>query len=99
MPSPKFIGNELAEKIVKVAKEQMDECLSFRKGRIEEIRKNEDAYFNKVPRTLKRRLNIPLPVMSGFVVTLLPQIDDAPIININPTERADLSKARKSKAM
>ena len=54
---------------------------------------------NKTPRTLKRRMNVPLPVMSGFIDTLVAKIDDPPSITINPTELADLPKARKSTAL
>lgn len=99
MPSPKFLGRQFADKLVGIAKQQLEDGLAFKLPRMEEVRKNEDAYFNKTPRTLKRRMNVPLPIMSGFIDTLISKVDEPPAITFGPTELADTMKARKVTAM
>jgi len=80
------------------ARQEYETGLDFKQPRIKRWQKIEDLYFRKTKPALKGRVNIPLPVMSGFVETLLSKIDDPPLINFNPTEEADFKKAQKVNA-
>ncbi|RLD44487.1 MAG: hypothetical protein DRI86_07475, partial [Bacteroidetes bacterium] len=81
--------------LVTVASKQLSAGEDFKKPRLAIIQKSEEAYAGKVRKALKGRFNVPLPVMSGFVDTLMSKIDDAPSIIYSPTEEADTIKARK----
>ncbi len=81
--------------LVTVASKQLSAGEDFKKPRLSIIQKSEEAYAGKVKRALKGRFNVPLPIMSGFVDTLMSKIDDAPAIMFSPTEEADTIKARK----
>ena len=94
----------MAEVIVKTSTEdeitaqavlEYETGLNYKQPRVKDWHKNEDLYYNKAKPALKGRFNVPLPIMSGFVETLLSKIDDPPKINFNPTEEADIKKAKK----
>lgn len=89
---------ELAEKLTPIACQQLQIGIDYRQPKIDQILKAEELYFNRTQKTLKGRFNIPLPIVSGFVDTLLSKIDDEITINYDPTEIADTNKVRKVSA-
>src|SRR3990167_394580 len=76
------------ETIIKISQRQVETCLEFRQPRMDEIKRSEDAYLGKTKPALKGRFNIPLPIVEGFVETLMSKIDD--------TIKVDFKKGRES---
>ena len=91
-------SNKLADTLTSIAVKQLGVGIKFRQPRLDDILKAEELYFNRKTKTLKGRFNIPLPIMSGFVDTLVAKIDDEITINYDHTEEADKIKARKVQA-
>lgn len=93
-----MIDKKLADKLTGIAVKQLETGLKFKQPRMDEIKKFEDQYLNKTKPALKGRYNIPIPVMGGFIDTLMSKIDDAPNIRYKETTEADLKKALKIQA-
>ncbi len=90
---------KLADEAVLMACKQLETSIKFKKTRLEEIRKNVDEYYNRVKKPLKGRYNIPVPVMAGFVDTLMAKTDERIRIKFGSKEPADfLSSLRVSSA-
>lgn len=73
--------------------------IGYRQGRVKDWQATEDLYYGRVKKSLKNRFNVPMPVMSGFVDTLMSKIDEAPIIRFKPTEEADFRATQKVQAL
>src|SRR3990167_5025010 len=82
-------------KLVDIAVKQLETSRKFTQKRMEDIQKSEDLYYGKTRPALLGRFNVPLPIMSGFVDTLMAKIDDPPYLRFNPTDEADTIKAKK----
>jgi hypothetical protein len=91
----KKIGKKTADTITKIALKQLETSLEFKQPRMTQIARSEELYNNKVIKVLKGRFNIPIPVIGGFVDTLLSKLDDLPFINFNPGDEADIVKSKK----
>jgi len=65
----------------------------YKRGRVKDWHDTEDLLYGKTKKSIKGRSNIPLPVMSGFVNTLLSKIDEAPILRFKPIEESDTRSA------
>lgn len=85
----------LVERAVSTAKRQYQAGLKYRQPRFEEIRRIEDMYFGKVDPALPGRYNIPLPIMEGYVQTLLSKIDNPPKIIFERKRGQDLIRSKK----
>lgn len=85
----------LAEKLAPIARQQYYTGVEYRQPKLDAIMKAEEMYYNRVTKTLRGRFNIPLPIVSGFVDTLLSKIDDPISIHFDATEPADKPRARK----
>ena len=92
LKSPKEV---LRQKLVSIAKVQIDACLNFKRPRMADIQKNEDLYNNKVRKAIKGRWNMPLPIMPGFLDTLMSKIDERVMINFGYKDLADYKRAKK----
>lgn len=90
--------SKLADKLTAKACMQMADGIKYRQPKIEKILRGEELYFNKVVKTMQGRFTIPLPIVSGFVDTLLSKIDDEITVNFDHTETADINRARKVSA-
>lgn len=90
-----IIVDSKQDKIAKQAKEEYLAGLEFKHPRTLDWDKNYDLYANKKTEGLKNRVNINLPMMSGFVDTLLSKIDNPPEIMFEPTEEADFRLVKK----
>lgn len=86
------------EKITAVCKKQVDACLQFRQPRMDEIKRSEDACFGKTKPALIGRFNIPIPIVEGFVETLMSKIDDEIKITFKKGREATLKAAKKVSA-
>ena len=84
--------------ICRQVKQEYDNGVSYRQGRVKDWQATEELYYGKVKKTLKGRFNVPMPVMSGFVDTLLSKIDEAPILKFKQAEEADFRITKKVQA-
>jgi len=86
-----------ADAIALIAKKQLDTSANFKQPRMVEILDNEDVYNFKLRPALKGRLNVPFDgvVMSGFVDTLVAQVNRPPKIEFEDETGANLKGARK----
>lgn len=87
-----------AERMVKIAQQQLQTSIRYKEKRMMEISKNEDLYYGKTKKALKGRWNVPLPLMSGYVDTLLSKIDDPPRVKYGWQDVADMERAQKVQA-
>jgi hypothetical protein len=67
--------------------------MAYKQGRVKDWQESEDLLFGRTKKSIKGRSNIPLPVMSGFVNTLLSKIDEAPSLKFGPVEESDTRSA------
>lgn len=89
------IKQDLIDGVIATAKKTVDIAFRFKEPRYIPIKQIEDAYQNRVRRSLKNRFNFPLPFISGFINTFQSKIDEFPTINFERTEESDLKAARK----
>ncbi len=73
----------------------LESCIEYRKTRFDEIKRSEDMYLGKVKPALKGRFNIPLPILEGYVTTLLSKIDDQISIKFKKGRESTLKTAKK----
>lgn len=76
-----MIEKQLADKLTSIAMKQMDEAVKARKSRMKVVTEIEDIYFNKILQT-ERKVNIPFPIMSGYIDEMQSKIDNPPTIKI-----------------
>lgn len=99
MSAPKKETNqEVGDRLIGFAPRQYDTGVKYRQPKLDQIMRAEELYFNKTQKTLQGKFNIPLPIVSGFVDTLLSKIDDEITLNFDHVEEADKLKARKLSA-
>ncbi|HPQ42923.1 MAG TPA: hypothetical protein PKZ42_01750 [Syntrophales bacterium] len=83
------------EDLIKRIQTEYQNAIDFRKPRIVDWHANEDMLYGKKPNTLSKRSNINLWLMHGFVYTFLSKIKNPPSLKFEPTEDADIRKAKK----
>lgn len=87
-----------AAMLVPIAQKQMQTSVKYKEQRMQEIQKSIDLYNGKTKKALKGRWNVPLPMMSGYVDTLLSKTDDAPRVKFGYQDVADMERASKVQA-
>lgn len=90
-----MIDKSLADKLTAIACKMVRTCVNFRQPRLDEVEKNFTLYANKKEPALKGRFNVPIPIVGGFVDTLMAKIDDPPKIAFGQNDEADFKKAKK----
>lgn len=92
-----MVEKTLADKLAKLAVTQIKAGISDpkRKTRLENNKKNSDAYDNIVPKAPEGEFSFAIPVYSGFEDTLVSKLNDPIKINFDKQEEADLKKAKK----
>lgn len=85
--------------IVRQCRQEYENGMAFKQGRVKDWQATEDLYFGKVKKTLKGRFNVPVPVMPGFVDTLHSKIAEGPALRFKHTEEADFRIAKKVQAL
>lgn len=88
----------LRDKITLIARQQIKTSVEYKRQRMDEVQKSIDLYHGKTKKALKGRWNIPLPMMSGYVDTVLSKTDDAPHIKFGYQDLADKQRAAKVQA-
>lgn len=86
------------EKIVLQVRAEYKAGLDFRHAREKDWKLSEDQYFNRQAKSLKQRYNVPVPIIPGFVETLLSKIDDPPSVKAKQAEEADYKAVQKVNA-
>jgi len=93
------ISKKLKEELVEKAVKLINQADEYIKPRFEEIAKNEKLANNqKLEDVDAYRYNISLPIMSGFIDTLVSRISGKLNISFEPQDDADILKARKISA-
>lgn len=93
------IGKKLADKLTKIACKQLETSTRFKQPRMTEIQASIDLYDNKVKPAGRGRFNVPVPVMAGFVDTLMSKTDEGVSLNFKYTNIANLIKKQKIQAV
>jgi len=86
------------EDILAQLEKEFELGFEYKKGRYEDWNDTEDLYFGRVKQRLKGRFNVPLPIMSGFIDTLVSKIDEPPILNFIQGTEADYRGTIKTQA-
>lgn len=86
------------DRLIGIAQKQIETSMKYKANRIAEVAKSEDLYFGKTKKALKGRWNVPLPLMSGYVDTLLSKVDDPPKVKYSHQDIADLRRSQKVQA-
>jgi len=86
-----MISNDLANKLVSIAGQQLSAGLKMKDQRMKVIKEIEDLYNNKVIQISGGRINIPFPIMSGQVDTIYSKIDNPPTVKFEIPNREDIA--------
>lgn len=95
---PREWSRELADELTGIAYQQLLESSDYKRQRWEKIRAAEDMYLGKVKPKLKIQFNVPVPVLSGMVDTLLANINDPVRLRFKHQDAADYKAAKKIQA-
>lgn len=88
------LDQTLKDKIATQAFAEMKAGLDWKKNRMTDIKANENLYANKPEPALPGQFSIPLPIMGGFVDTLVAE-ENVPVkVNFDKQEMGDLKKAK-----
>ena len=86
------------EQIVNQCRAEYKAGLDYRHQREAAWKDAEAQYFNKQAKSLKQRYNVPVPIVPGFVETLLSKVDDPPAIKAKQGDEADYKAVQKVNA-
>lgn len=89
---------KLRDKLVGIARNQIKTSMDYKRQRMDDVQKSIDLYNGKTKKALKGRWNVPLPIMSGYIDTLLSKTDDTPKVKFGYKDIADLRRAMKVQA-
>ena len=94
-----MLDKTTADKLAPIAVKQIAAGMKYKKKRMDKIREYENSYLNEVPLALPGKFSVVVPVMGGFIDTLLSKINDNIRINFDKQEEADLLKSKKVTSM
>ncbi len=89
------LDNKLKDDLTATAVKQLEVSASFKHSRLQDIARNEDLYLGKRKPSSRGRFNVALPVMEGYIDTLLSKTDDPPLITRKPHKDEDVISAKK----
>lgn len=92
------LTRELADRIGRAAKQQLDTSISYKAPRLKTIKENEDLYFGVVDKQLKNPFSEAFPFMSGSVDYTLSRVDDPPRVRFKARRTAAWKAAQKFQA-
>lgn len=92
------IASSEQDQIAKQARAEYEAGLKFRHDRESQWQLIEDAYFNRVKKSLKSRFNIPVPVLPGFVDVWCSKMHKHAALKFDPQELADYIAVKKVEA-
>lgn len=85
----------MADDIARTASLQLTMSRQFKYPRMKEIAESENLYYGVVKKTIKNPFNESFPYMSGFVDTLMSEVDDPPTVELEHKDEADYKAAKK----
>ncbi len=97
IPVPE-LTRDLANRIGRAAKQQLDTSISYKAPRLKSIKENEDLYFGIVDKQLKNPFSESFPFMSGSVDYTLARVDDPPRVRFKARRTAAYKAAQKLQA-
>src|SRR5207244_849729 len=70
------------------------ECIQFKQKRQSEIKRFLDLYNNVSPPILPGYFSIPLPIVGGYIDTLLSKTDEPLSVSFSPVTEADYTRSK-----
>ena len=98
LATPNGDREKLRDDCVAIARQQILTSKKYKDTRMQDVQKSIDLYNLITKKALKGRWNIPLPIMSGYVDTILSKTDDAPTAKFGHADIADMRRAAKVQA-
>lgn len=89
---------QLGDKLVLNAVRQLQVSTQHKRVRMEQIRQYEQAYIGRVQPKFRQQFNVPMPVFSGLVDTLMADFDDPIQLTFVEQDAADYKKVKKINA-
>jgi hypothetical protein len=89
--------DQLAERAVTIATNQIMACTEFKKPRLVRLDKYWRLYDGKVDKKLRQLFNVPIPVFAGMIDTLNAQYDTPVDIDFGEGDASDYFKVEKVK--
>jgi len=86
---------QLAEKAIRIATQQLITSTDFKKPRMARIAKYWELYDNKTPKKLRQLFNVPIPVFAGMIDTLNAQYDEPIRLEFKEGDASDYFKVQK----
>src|SRR2546428_2867125 len=83
-----------AQEIATEAARLRQESMTYKQQRSNEIRRFADSYNNVQGPIIPGYFSIPLPIIGGFVDTLLSKTDEPLSVSFSPTTEADYTRAK-----
>lgn len=93
-----MVDKDLADKLVQIATKQLWTSRQFKAPRLKQLDKYEDAYNGRVKEKMRVTFNVPFPVLSGLVDTLLADFDDPINLQFKENDPADYNGIKKVNA-
>jgi len=95
---PKPTKESIGDILLPIAIRQLRASTDHKKARMEAIREYEQAYIGKVQPKFRQQFNVPMPVFSGLVDTLMADFDDPIQLTFTEQDIADYKKVKKINA-
>ena len=89
------VTTDVASKIVEQCFKQYEAGRKYRDTRVKDWHGNEDLYLNRPRQALKGRFNVGLPIMGGYIDTLIAKTDETPQAIIAHLNDAHIRAAKK----
>jgi len=87
-----MLTQEEINTLMNVAYRQYEAGQALKSNRMKTIKKIEELYYNKTIKLKNNTVNIPFPIMSGFLDDIFSKIDNKPTLNFKIPNRASLSE-------
>jgi len=89
--------DQLAERAVLIATQQIMACTEFKKPRLDRLNKYWRLYDGKVDKKLRQLFNVPIPVFAGMIDTINAQYDTPVELDFSEGDASDFFKVEKIK--
>lgn len=87
------------QSLLELAIKLADQSEQYTRERFAQIQESENLYLNEVAQPLPGLYNVPVPVMGGFIDSLVSRISGKTVVNFNKQNNSDAVKAKKISAM
>lgn len=94
----KLKGKDFNDKMTQIAVKQLGASASFKKPRVSQWKKFDEAYNGVTKKRLRQMFQVPLPIYAGFLDTLAADYDEPIEVDFYKKHPADHFKAKRTKA-